>query len=184
MHRIFIGMIWVFINFNLDIGDMRIGLIPNFVGYYFMLKGLSEIMEFSSRFSKIMPFVKGMIVYSVITYVIDLFGGSLEIEYVNTPVGLLFISMGIISTLLSIFISYNIIMGIKDIEIIKQRDLNTNQLYSIWKLLVTFSIITHFFVFTHAMLAIVSILVGFVIQIVYLFAFWKTKNLYYNTNSS
>ncbi|MCL2215674.1 MAG: hypothetical protein FWB91_01510 [Defluviitaleaceae bacterium] len=180
--KIFIGMILVFINFNLDIGYMRIGIIPSFLGYYFMLKGLAEIMELSSRFSKVIPYVKGMIVYSVIIYVMDLLGGATAIDllYIYTPTGLLMLAIGIITIVLSLFISYNIIMGVKDIEITQEQDLNSDRLYLAWKLLVVFSVLTHIVILLYiTAFAVVGILVSFLIQIYYLFAFYRTKTLYY-----
>ena len=180
--RIFIGMVLVFINFNFDIGDMRIGIIPTFLGYYFMLKGLSEIMELSSHFSKIMPFVKGMIVYSVIMYVMDLlgFGTVVDLQYIYTPAGLIMFGVGILTILLSMFISYSIIMGIKDIEMDREKDLNSDRLYSAWKLLVVISVLVHFsMLLSITAVVIIGILVGFLVQIYYLYAFHKSKTLYY-----
>lgn len=182
MSDIFAGMILVFLNINLDIGNMRVGLIPDFFGYYFMLKGLEEVAGYSERFGKIIPVVKGMVVYSVIVYAFALFGGatSVDLQYLYTPAGLGMLVMGIIATALSIFVSYNIVMGIKDIELAWGQDLDTVRLYSTWKVLVVFTGITHFTLILHiAPFAVVSMVVGFIVQIFYLVAFNRTRKLYY-----
>lgn len=174
--NIFIGMILIFLDFNLDIDSSRIGLLPDFLGYIFMLKGLLELAEFSDRFSNISPYVKGMIVYSGIYYVMDLFGISFTLgESLNYVLGLL-------STILSLYISYNIIMGIIDIETTKIQNLNSNQLYSTWKLMAVFSLITYLFVLIIPVLAVISILASLVLGIYYLYIFYQTKNLFYEQN--
>jgi len=163
---------------------MRIGLIPSFVGYFFMLRGLSEIMELSERFVKIMPYVKGMIFYSIFLYVLDLLGGYtvIDLHHINTTVWWIVLFVFIMMTiliLLSAFISYNIIMGIKDIEAAKEQNLSTGNLYYVWKLLVGFTLFTHLVMLLGMpSLAVIGVLISFLFQLCYLYAFYKTKNLY------
>ena len=51
MNNIFIGFIFVFLDFNLDLGSSRIGLIPDFIGYVLIYQGLKELSGQSRRFS-------------------------------------------------------------------------------------------------------------------------------------
>jgi len=97
--NIFIGMLLVFLNFSLNIGASKIELLPGFIGYYVMLKGLAQIEAFSGRFKKIMPYVKVMIVYAGICYAIDSSGISTEIEvfYNAWPLFLPFLYLGLIA---------------------------------------------------------------------------------------
>ena len=168
MKNIFTGMIMVFIDFHLNIGLSRIGLIPTFLGYIFIHKGLAELAEFSPWFTKLMPYCKGMIVYTIITYVLDLLG-------IPPGTGIV---LGIISGIVSFYISYGIIMGVMDIEKAKSQDLNSQQLYSTWKLMVISTLITHLLLI-FPVLAIPSILIAFAISIYYLLMFNKTKKLFY-----
>jgi len=176
---IFIGMIFIFLNFDLNIGNARIGLIPDFIGYSFMLNGLSELEWFSRRFSKIKPVTSGMITYSILTYAFALIGGttSVDIQYALAPHGLFLTALGLAALLISLFISYNIIMGIRDIELYQDRNLNSGRLYSTWKMMAVFSVLT----FTAAImpaLAVVGLIVTLVATVMYLFAFNKAKNLF------
>lgn len=172
MRNIFIGMILVFLNFNIDLGSSRIGLIPTFLGYVYMVKGLAELEEFSDRFSKVMPYTKVMIAYSVIIYLVELSGLWLVIA---RPISLL---LGLVSTIVSLVISHGIIMGIKDIEAARVQNLNSERLYFTWKLLAVFSLIVYPFSIIPA-LQILSIAIGFIIAVYYLSIFNKTKNLFY-----
>lgn len=170
--NIFVGMLLVFLNFNLDIGSIRIGLIPTFLGYIFMLRGLSELEGFSEHFRKVSLYVKGMAVYSGICYAMDLFGVS---SLIGEPISFV---LGLLSTAFSLFISYKIIMGVRDIEAARAQDLNSGQLYSTWKLLAAFSLITYGLYLVPALM-IVCIIISFVVGIYYLYVFNKTKNLFY-----
>ena len=37
-------MIFVFLDFDLNIGNSKIGLIPDFIGYIYMYKGAAELI--------------------------------------------------------------------------------------------------------------------------------------------
>jgi len=43
MSRIFTGFLFIFLDFNLNLGNSQIGLIPDFIGYIIMLGGLAEM---------------------------------------------------------------------------------------------------------------------------------------------
>ena len=186
INNIFKGMILVFLNFNLDIGASRIGLIPSFIGYYFMLKGLQEIREFSGRFNRIIPLVTGMIVFSCITYILDLFGVTAAAEvdffYASASDIMFFMILGLISVLLSLYISYNIIFGIKDIEVNKDQSLNSNHLYSTWKLMAVFSILTFAGLLLIPVLGVIGIIINLVVMVYYLYIFNNTKKLFNEQN--
>ena len=38
-------MLLVFLDFSINLGRIRIGLIPDFIGYIIMVKGLSELSD-------------------------------------------------------------------------------------------------------------------------------------------
>lgn len=177
MKNIFIGMILIFLNFNVSIGNSTINLFPNFVGYLFMLKGLRELADFSPRFTNIVPMVKVMVAYSVIVFVMYLFGITTGLAHF-----IVFI-VGIISTVVSLYISYCIIMGAKDIETAKEQNLESVRLYKLWIVMAVASIFSFFgfLVFAVPLFAIVMI-IGFIVNVIYIFAFYKTQKLFYIYN--
>ena len=175
MKNIFIGMIFVFINLNLDIDTTRIGLIPTFVGYIFMVRGLSELVGISDRFLKVKPFAIGMAIYSIVLYALDLLGISLALGWSFSYI------LSLISSAVSLFISYGIIMGIKDIEIMRLKELNSERLYTAWKLLAFTSIASHLLIVIVPMLAFMSTVISLIIGVYYLFVFNETKNLYHRS---
>lgn len=52
MSNIFIGALFVFLNFTININGIKIGLIPDFIGYIIMVKGLAELENESPYFLK------------------------------------------------------------------------------------------------------------------------------------
>ena len=110
MNKLFWGFIFVFLNFNIDLGAVRIGLIPTFVGYLLFYAGLSELAEESPRFEKRRPFCIAMMVYTGIFWVCDFFGLSI---IVPPAVSIL---LSLVSSAFSLYISYGIVWGIGDIE--------------------------------------------------------------------
>ena len=68
MRNIFSGFILIFLDFNLNLGNSTIGLIPDFIGYFVMIGGLDQMVGESTIFTKVRPFVVGMAVYTGILY--------------------------------------------------------------------------------------------------------------------
>lgn len=172
MKNIFIGLLFVFLDFNLNLNTVKIELIPDFVGYIIMAKGLVELFEESDRFIKIKPYVTGMAVYTGIVFFMDLLGITVSL---GDFVGLI---LGILSTAISLYISYNIVMGIKDMETASGVELNSFSLYKCWRLLAVFTLITYV-IFFIPFLAVLSIITALVSAICFLVAFNQSKNLYY-----
>lgn len=170
MRNIFIGFLLVFINFSIDTSGSKIGLIPDFLGYIFILRGLEELVD-KSMFFKIKPYVTGMIVYSLVLYFFDLFGFSLSYR-------ILTYIFAFISTVISLFISYNIVMGINDMERIHGISLNGDRLNSMWRIYALVVIISYVLIVI-PLLAIFSIIASFVITVFFLIEFNTTKKMYY-----
>ncbi len=106
MNNIMIGFIFVFLDFNLTFGNSKIGLIPDFIGYMVMAKGLIQMAEESLLFMKAKPYATGMAVYTGVLYFMDLSG-------ISVLLGALSYILAIVSTIISLYISYNIVMGVK-----------------------------------------------------------------------
>jgi len=169
MRKIFIGMIFVFLDFTININATKIGLIPDFIGYIFMTQGLSELTAQSPRFERMQPYATGMAIYTAILYALDLFGVSMLDGIVNWLLGLA-------STIISLYISYNIVMGVRDIEI-AGRELNGSNLLTTWKVYAVISLAIYI-LYLIPVINILLIIAGLVMGIVFLVAFNRTKNLY------
>lgn len=85
--------------------------------------------------------------------------------------------VGLMSTLMSLYISYNIVMGIKEHENTSKRNLNASGLYAAWTVFAILSLIVYM-LYIIPILNILCIVMGFIAAIVFLVAFYRTKTLY------
>lgn len=175
MKKIFIGFLLIFLDFDLNLGASKIGLIPDFIGYIVMINGLLEMAEESPMFIKVKPFASFMAVYTGILYFADLTG-------LSASLGFLSVISGIAAAIISLYISYNIIMGVKDMEEKYNVPLNGNSLKSAWGILAVFNILNYASVLI-PILAIICTIVSFLAFIFFLFAFNNSKNLYHDMKS-
>ena len=171
MKHIFTGCILIFLDFNLNLGSSQIGLIPDFIGYIVMVNGLTEMSAENPAFLKVKPYARGMAVYTGILYVMDLLGISAEL-------GAITYLLAITSTAVSLYISYYIVIGIKELEDQYGADLNGDNLISTWKLLAIFNIVVYLSLLL-PMLAVICIIVTVIVGICFLVNLSKSKNLYY-----
>lgn len=176
MKKMFIGFLFIFLDFNLNLNALTIGLIPDFIGYIFLIQGLNEMSDYGIRFSKARPFSVFMTIYSGILYALDLFGVSLSLGYFTT-------ALGIISIIISLYISYQIVCGIREIEAVRAVYLNGKQLLTTWKILAIFQVVTYLALLVPA-LAIACLIVSFIFAIIFLVAFNTSKNLFETMPSS
>ena len=170
MRYIFMGVLFVFLDFNINIGASQIGLIPDFIGYIFIYLGLGELTDLNPRFEKVRPFATVMAGYTGVLYLLALMG-------IGTGEVLGFI-LGLASTLISLYISYNIVMGIKEYETQSSRFLNAAGLYTAWTVLVILTL-GSYLLFIIPILNWICIIAGLLAGIVFLVSFNKTKRLYY-----
>ena len=115
-------MIFIFLDFDLNIGNSKIGLIPDFIGYIYMYKGAAELIVYSEKFEKIRPIIAVMAAYSVLTYAAGLIGLSASLGIPAMYI------LSLIATVISLIISYRIVQGVGDIEIAASSELNYSKL--------------------------------------------------------
>ena len=170
MRNIFIGFFLIFLDLNLTFDTSVLGLLPDFVGYLFLLRGLKELEARSTRFVQIRPFVIGMVIYSAVIYVLDLLGISVQLDWL----GLL---IGIVGTVVSLYISYVIIQGVREMETGYGVDLNGQQLESLWKIMAIVQMLVYVGAFLPILLMLFAI-VGVVLSILFLIAWNHARKRY------
>ncbi|MDR0839339.1 MAG: hypothetical protein LBN99_06815 [Oscillospiraceae bacterium] len=174
MRRIFVGMLLIFLNFNINIGNSVLGLIPTFIGYFVMRGGVAEMAatEPGTRFARVRPFVTAMTAYTAVCYALDLLGASAELGGLGAVLGL-------VSTAASLYVAYCIVRGVADIENGEGRDLDAARLYSVWRAFAVLELAVVVLSVLLPALALVCAILLFVVAVMFLFAFNRSKNLYY-----
>ena len=175
MRRIFHGFMFAFLDFNLNLGSSSIDLIPDFIGYIMIAQGLDELAVFSPRFVRIRPYAAGMAIYSGAWYVFALLGLSAGLG----PVIHMILTLA--ETIVSLKISFEILMGIMDMEDFSRQNLNTHSLLYVWKWLAVTTTASGVFAYLTpglAVLSLLTVLIALVVIIAWLVSFSKTANLY------
>lgn len=172
MKNIFIGFLFILLNFNLNLNQSSIDLLPDFVGYIILANGLLELESESSYFLKARPYSIGMAVYTGMVFFLNLVGISHNLS------GLGFI-LGIISLIVLFYISYCVVQGVKEMESSHGTFLNGDKLDSLWRWWVVFSAITYVLLLI-PFIAIVCTIISVVVAICFLVSINTSKNLYYN----
>lgn len=166
---IFIGLVFVILNFNLNFNEVTIGLIPNFVGYILIIKGIKEVQNFEEYFKKAIPVSVIMAVYSFVVWVMNI----LAVE--TSEVVMLMV--GIFTSILALYVKWVIIKGIALIEDKEKYDLYSDKLKVLWFIMVVIDLFFYLSMYA-IILEFIYIIVSFVVTLLFLFSFNKTRKQY------
>ena len=130
MGSIFVGLLFLYLDFHITISDQYIiGFMPTFVGYLLIRSGVMNLEEENSVFidDKSKMGIIFMLAYSVVMYVFDLLGVSVGISRETIP-SLIFSLVDITSMFVELKVIIGIIDMLREVEIIRNLDLMTNKL--------------------------------------------------------
>ncbi len=170
MSNLFWGFFFIAFNFNLTLGNAVIGLIPDFIGYSLILKGIIELQDSAIHFKKIKDLVVLMVFVKIITYFMDLLGMTAQIQTGAVIVGLVLL-------VISLYIEYSIICGIQEMEKSQYVNLNAEKLFSLWKIVAIFSALAYIGLILPS-LSFVFILISAIANIVFLYNLYQSKKAY------
>jgi hypothetical protein len=172
MGKIFIGLLFALLDFDIDLGSSKIGLIPDFIGYIIIIAGLREMSYENSFFAKSIPWSVGMVVYSAFCYIGNLFGIWTN-EYIT-------IILSIIGTVILFYLLHLIIKGIIEIQNRCEISLYGDNLRQMWIYALAFQILSYITLFSSiSALTLICILGSFILSILLLIYIYKAKEAYY-----
>jgi hypothetical protein len=171
MGSLFWGLFFILLDFNVTFNTCVLGLLPDFVGFLLILRGLKELQQYSAEFVKIQPVVILMAVSKFITYLLDLTGVTAQNQTVMAVVGLVFL-------LFYLYIEYEIICGIRDMERVLEMDCNARPLLSLWKVIACFGILANLVYIFAPAVSILFLIVLVIADLVFLYTFYQAKKLY------
>lgn len=172
MNNIFWGMLFIFLDFHLEFGGSKIGLIPDFIGYILIAYGIRELTTGRDRFSRMRTLAVVLTVYNAALYAMDFLGMSISLLPEVSIV------LGLASLLASLYFSYNIVMGIKDLEAALEQDIGARRLYTVWTISAILSLAIYVLILI-PVLNVLSIIAGLIVGIVFLVYLYRAKKLYY-----
>lgn len=126
MKQFAIGFLLILLDFDLNFSRFSLNVLPDFVGYWLLLKGMEELKTANPRFEQPRPFAVGMVIYTAILWVGNLLG----------------VSGGIVVTLLSLiamaahfYIAWVLVLALREVEQWREADLYGAVLHKRWKIL-------------------------------------------------
>lgn len=169
MQLIFTGLLFIYANFYSSFFKMIFGfnLLPYFVGYIIIYKGLFELMEESSHFQQMLPVAQVMTVVMAAVYAMN----ALSINSSDTI--LVMITWG--GTL---YITYHVICGILDMEDSKNIDLFGEKLFLRWKVWAVFTSLPVIFL-TSPEISLFCLMATAIANLAFVSALHRSKILYY-----
>ncbi len=174
MDSIFYGLFLLLLDINVNGTD----LLPAFLGYYLMYRGLKQLESEGPRFAEMKPWAIAMAVVNAILFILDLTGLNPE------TLGVIPVSAG--TTVAFLFILYRIVQGIQELEGKMDANLEGALLMRRWKHVCIVQIASYLLSgllsFKPIRLGIavaVLALVSFVLYILFLLAFHRSRQAYY-----
>ena len=170
MNELFVGMLLVFLDVNIGFNDHVFDILPDFVGYLLMARGLEALARESRYFEKARPVAFGMTIYSGILYVVDALAVTVYSQFLSFCLGLLALAA-------SLLLGYWTVSGIRDIEQCRGWDLEGEKLRSMWLYATVIHVITYLCGWI-PLVGQMGAIAALVMYICFLAAFYRTKELY------
>ncbi|MFQ9510974.1 MAG: hypothetical protein ACLRZ7_08725 [Lachnospiraceae bacterium] len=169
MGRIVVGLLFLLFQFDLDRNGVKIGLIPDFVGFFLIGSGLLRIRRDSAQCEAAIPWAMGLGMFSFIVYMANLFGIN-AIPYIE-------VLLDHVIPIVTLYLYYLIADGILQIEKKNRRDLNGDYLKRAWFYLVFITIIS-FFGFVNSIFKLLITAAVFVCHLYYIFCMNDVRKRY------
>ncbi len=168
MTNLFWGLLLVLLDFNLNLGQVTIGLLPDFLGFYLVMKGAQALP--APAFGKVRPMALAMAAYTGVLYVLDLTG-------IGGNLGVFGWVLGLVSLAVQMAILYYICLGVTQLQTQSGRDLGAEKLKPLWMALLILQGITQLLVWV-PVVDFFAALGCTVVAICYLVAFYGAKKAY------
>lgn len=127
MIKLAIGMLFVLMNFSIDIGNLSINILPEFVGYLLFLSAADKLKAKSSYFDKLSGWLLIMALYKIADYIVSMFN-------INSGItATVFFWGGIVATVLGLIIQYRVFCGIEEIAYNDDVRIKSGRLFVLFK---------------------------------------------------
>lgn len=137
MIKLAIGMLFILMNFSLDIGDLSINILPEFVGYLLLLSAVDKLKTKSSYFDKMSGLLFFMAMYKIADYIVSMLN-------VNAgTIATVFFYGGIVTTILGLLIQYRVFCGIDEIAYNDDVRVKTGRLFVLFKIEVVLTVLAY-----------------------------------------
>ena len=169
MTKIFVGFLFVFLNFNFTLNDTYvINLLPDFVGFILLYMGTRELLEESPRYTTAGPWLLGLTAYGIASWVINLLGlnGGWVISLLT-----------LVAAAVTYYATWLVIKGFEDIEKNNSAGIAAAESMRSWKICAILNIVAVALSWV-PVLSVLLLLGMEVVTIMLLVSLNKTRKLY------
>lgn len=169
MTKIFVGFLFVFLNFNFTLNDTYvINLLPDFVGFILLYMGTRELLEESPRYTTAGPWLLGLTAHGIASWVINLLGlnGGWVISLLT-----------LVAAAVTYYATWLVIKGFEDIEKNNSVGIAAAESMRSWKICAILNIVAVALSWV-PVLSVLLLLGMVVVTIMLLVSLNKTRKLY------
>ena len=172
MKKIFIGLIFIFFNFNITLNATILPLLPDFVGYLLISIGAKELIGTSIKFDNVSAFAKMLTIIFIAFFVMDIFGISTAMAQM-TLFNWLF---GLVVTIIELYLLYLLTMAVMELKPLMATPGEADRLYQIFKYHAISAAIASAFIVIVPVLAVIALIIAVFFAIMYIVIFSRIKN--------
>lgn len=178
MRKLFYGFLLMFLSFDLSVNGHTLDVLPDFVGYFLLIRGMKEMEAESGLFQNARPFAVGMMVYTAVLWV----GNLLAV----TGEGWLTELLNLIAMIVELYIAWLLIRAVRETEEARGADLSSGRLFGCWKGLVAVQAAAKLLALminlanVSVLISLIAVLavIALVLNVLYLIAWWKATRAY------
>ena len=171
MNRLFWGLLLCLLDSEITVGTAVIGLLPDFLGFFLVMKGMQELSAENRFFDRGRHLAFGMILLSAICYGADLMNPASQ-----TAVWLW--GLELIGVIILLILIRMIITGILWLEHDNGLQLRGSLLKTLWKILIVICPLCQIFSWI-PLVGDVCRMASFVVSALFLAVFWDSRRAFY-----
>ncbi len=172
MKKIFIGLIFIFFNFNVTVNAMILPLLPDFLGYLFVSIGAKEMIEKSVKFDNVSAFSRLLTVIFVVFFFMDIFGISAAMAQMT----LFNWVLGFVITVIELYLLYLLTMAVLDLKERMANCAEAGRLADVFKYHAVSALVASMFIVILPILAIIAMIIAVFFAVLYIVIFNRIKN--------
>jgi hypothetical protein len=172
MKKIFIGLIFIFFNFNITLGTSILPLLPDFIGYLLISLGAKEMIDASAKFDNVSAFSKLLTFVFGVFFVMDVMGISASMAQM-TLFNWLF---GLAVMVIELYLLYLLTMAVLELKPRLSYPSEADRLYQIFKYHAISAAVASLFIIILPILGIIAMIITVFFAILYIVIFNRIKN--------
>lgn len=127
MKYLFVGLLCILLDVNLNLGDVVLTLPPDFLGYIFLYMGLEELAAESPVLARAKPWALGLGIFALVAWVLT----ALPLS-IGEGLTLLYMALPLVDAVGLLYLTFRIVEGIQEMERGSGADLNGRNLFRNW----------------------------------------------------